>query len=328
MLYENINFYFLNHFNNVINSSNYLIIADPQILGKEFNNCFLDFIAIWDSDRYLYLAYWYAFTKTKPKYVIFLGDLMDQGSKADNITYNKYVERFQKIFPLYESQGIYVDGDNDVFEINYLPVITNVARFQNNFPLRDTISAAPNFCFKIINFLDYQNLYSKSQDTNAEKNNQINIFSTNSTNILLSHMTILTKDPLLIEQIARIYSPNLILSGDLHTSRIIYRRIKNSKVEGTFVQNFETSISIKFFLSNDQTYIYEISVPSINYRMGYEKTGIGVLNLHLNDSNNLVATYRVIWLPYRFRQLLVYMPLSLLIILFLSKYKFTLKIFK
>lgn len=71
-----------------------LLVADPQILGEERENI----ITRWDSDRYLFNTYGRALQHVKPDNIIFLGDLMDEGSIADQSTFERYLNRFCKIF--------------------------------------------------------------------------------------------------------------------------------------------------------------------------------------------------------------------------------------
>lgn len=71
-----------------------LLVADPQILGEEGESL----LARWDSDRYLFNTYGRALQHVKPDNVIFLGDLMDEGSLADQKTFERYLQRFCKIF--------------------------------------------------------------------------------------------------------------------------------------------------------------------------------------------------------------------------------------
>lgn len=71
-----------------------LLVADPQILGEERENL----LTRWDSDRYLFNTYGRALQYTNPDYVIFMGDLMDEGSLADQSTFERYLNRFCRIF--------------------------------------------------------------------------------------------------------------------------------------------------------------------------------------------------------------------------------------
>lgn len=71
-----------------------LLVADPQLLGEERENV----LSRWDSDRYLFNTYGRAVQHVNPDNVVFLGDLMDEGSLADQNAFERYLYRFSKIF--------------------------------------------------------------------------------------------------------------------------------------------------------------------------------------------------------------------------------------
>ena len=48
--------------------------------------------------RYLQRGFSFAFHHAQPDVIVFLGDLIDEGSRADNKQYDIYFHRFQKIF--------------------------------------------------------------------------------------------------------------------------------------------------------------------------------------------------------------------------------------
>lgn len=97
-----------------------LLVADPQLIGDNDEPWYQDFIAKWDSDRYLENTYRLALAHTKPDLVIFLGDLFDEGLKASDKQFDSYYKRFSKIFKLKEmhhrnqTKIIYISGDNDI----------------------------------------------------------------------------------------------------------------------------------------------------------------------------------------------------------------------
>lgn len=76
-----------------------LLVADPQIIGqrKEILH-FITPFSIFDSDFYLKKTYYWAFRFAQPDIVIFLGDLMDEGSIAKNEEFYSYVGRIFNIF--------------------------------------------------------------------------------------------------------------------------------------------------------------------------------------------------------------------------------------
>ena len=97
-----------------------LFVADPQIIGETYDKHFYNDLAIIDSDRFVlyylcfynkkkyiicfqnlrYLRHGYkkAFQHVQPDLIIFLGDLMDEGSVATDIEFQRYYDRFKRIF--------------------------------------------------------------------------------------------------------------------------------------------------------------------------------------------------------------------------------------
>lgn len=80
------------------NCTRLLLVADPQILGETFDENGYNSLAIFDNDRFLSSSYGNAIAHARPDAVIFLGDLMDEGSVATTEQYERYAKRFRKIF--------------------------------------------------------------------------------------------------------------------------------------------------------------------------------------------------------------------------------------
>ena len=76
-----------------------LLVADPQIQGY-LNEGSTGPIKRWDIDRYLSKTFSWAMYAYDPQLVIFLGDLIDEGSEADQDDYLDYVTRFKNIYSL------------------------------------------------------------------------------------------------------------------------------------------------------------------------------------------------------------------------------------
>ena len=77
-----------------------LFVADPQIQGY-LNEGNTGPIRRWDIDRYLSKTFSWAMYAYDPGVVIFLGDLIDEGSEADKDDYLDYVSRFRNIYSLH-----------------------------------------------------------------------------------------------------------------------------------------------------------------------------------------------------------------------------------
>ena len=125
-------------------SMNLLLVADPQIQGaNDANNVFLGMIYRWDSDRYLSKTFSWAKYAYAPDAVVFLGDLMDEGSTSTDEQYQGYMKRFKGIYDV-KAVKIYVAGDNDIGGEGADPVTQDkIKRFTRNFPSR------ANFLFQL-----------------------------------------------------------------------------------------------------------------------------------------------------------------------------------
>ena len=85
-----------------------------QIQGKsDMGNWLLGIITRWDSDRYLSKTFSWAKYAYNPDVIVFLGDLMDEGSEGTDEELRGYVKRFHSIYDT-KAIKIYVPGDNDI----------------------------------------------------------------------------------------------------------------------------------------------------------------------------------------------------------------------
>uniref|UniRef100_A0A182ST84 Calcineurin-like phosphoesterase domain-containing protein n=1 Tax=Anopheles maculatus TaxID=74869 RepID=A0A182ST84_9DIPT len=75
-----------------------LLVADPQILGNTFDKKLYWPLANFDSDQHLKRTYKRVVQHTTPDVICFLGDLMDEGSVANDVQYAAYFTRFVNIF--------------------------------------------------------------------------------------------------------------------------------------------------------------------------------------------------------------------------------------
>ena len=80
-----------------------LFIADAQIQGM-LHEASWGTITRWDSDLYLKKTFGWAMYAYAPQLVVFLGDLLDEGSEADDEQYLEYVMRFKNIYALVEDK--------------------------------------------------------------------------------------------------------------------------------------------------------------------------------------------------------------------------------
>lgn len=98
-----------------------LLVADPQIIGETFDTNVYNGLAMQDSDRFLryntkclstdstikMFSFCYPLNRktfrrvlshTSPDVIVFLGDLMDEGSVANKEQFERYVNRFKDVF--------------------------------------------------------------------------------------------------------------------------------------------------------------------------------------------------------------------------------------
>lgn len=81
-----------------VNCTRFLLVADPQILGETFDSNGYNSFAIYDNDRTLKTSFELAMANSQPDVICFLGDLMDEGSVANTAQYERYLQRFKRIF--------------------------------------------------------------------------------------------------------------------------------------------------------------------------------------------------------------------------------------
>ena len=191
----------------------FLLVADPQLIGENDEPWYYDWLARWDSDRYLRGTFAVASSYVQPDVIVYLGDLFDEGLAANDAQFKRYYERFTRAFRCGKQdrhvRQIYVSGDNDIGGEYYNDRTDYLAdRFESYFgPLVDSIDISSHNLELIKLDLDYTvsfyNSIKRSQLDAAWP--QGGIFehvdsptlkrpsSNNKFRILLNHMTLLYK---------------------------------------------------------------------------------------------------------------------------------------
>lgn len=167
------------------NCSTILLVADPQILGETFEPYIYSSIAIYDSDRFLKNTYSRAFAFSKPDVVCFLGDLMDEGSVANDVEYQRYVQRFHKLFKSNANvQKFHIPGDNDIGgeRSDYITTL-KTTRFREAFNESDLAMVQNRYRFFNINLLTHK--YPEFEDNESTLPSRF-------LNIVLTHMSVLS----------------------------------------------------------------------------------------------------------------------------------------
>ncbi|XP_050435662.1 uncharacterized protein LOC126842649 [Adelges cooleyi] len=275
-----------------------LLVADPQILGEEHENL----LTRWDSDRYLFNTYGRAFQHVRPDNVVFMGDLMDEGSLADQQCFERYLYRFCKIFflknspPIASQNVIFIPGDNDIGGEEEIVIREKVDRFNAHFGSPEIIEKQ-NIQFIMVNKLI------ESMPNNTDTSN-----STKTIKIMFSHVPLTTKWSQYTDKVLHEFNNEFIISAHDHNS---YNFVSNAKTkERIFVQrlgfnNLSSMSGAQWRFGQQSPHVVtEIIVPTCSYRMGSENVGYGVLTI---DTFRHSVTYTILWSPSRFYSLNIYL---------------------
>lgn len=161
-------------------------MADPQLIGETFDTNFYNNIAIRDSDKFVKKTFLHALDFTKPDVICFMGDLMDEGSVANDSEFKRYVERFHHIYKTHESvQKIHIPGDNDIGgeRTDYVSAF-KVNRFRDAYNETDITIVRNQFRFIHVNLLTHKYPDVIAETTSTSENHLLNI--------ILSHVSILS----------------------------------------------------------------------------------------------------------------------------------------
>ncbi|XP_046654580.1 cell division control protein 1-like [Daphnia pulicaria] len=264
-----------------------LIVSDPQILGIHE---VLGWIAYSDSDRYLAKSFYYALHYIKPDVVVFLGDLMDEGSTSTDDDYQFYKTRFSAIFDIskFKSKIIYLPGDNDIGGEGVDHVTrSKIERFNTNFPNQmENISG--NIQFVVVNRI-IGDFSLPSVSTFDDK-----------FRVVLSHIPLTFIPGIFSREVMLQLKPNVIFSAHDHRVAMATTRKNDSRYfeVGSFVD--DSTVIKKQINDQDCT---EVIWPTCSYRMGVVKSGYGFATIG-NDGQMEVG---VLWIHSRFWTLYLYL---------------------
>ncbi|KAL0849617.1 hypothetical protein ABMA28_013876 [Loxostege sticticalis] len=278
-----------------------LFIADPQIQGELAVPPPLSYLFNWDSDRYLKSTFSVVLRQFKPDVLVYLGDLMDEGSISTMSQFHGYAKRLANIFDInYPVVQIWLPGDNDIGGENEPIMRDKVIEFDNVFHQPSVIT------FRNISFYKVNGItHTVPKKGDAEENNF---------KIVVSHYPITTMH--LGHKVNDEIHPNIYFCAHDHESKYV-KHTKESWY-GIHVQHthkdtrpFEGDkiLEIPF----DKENLYEIYVPTCSYRMGTSKIGFGAAIL---ENNNEHMRYTVFWSPTRFPYLFFYLT----VLVFLTMY--------
>ncbi|XP_076459885.1 uncharacterized protein LOC143292998 [Babylonia areolata] len=284
-----------------------LFVSDPQLIGIQDEHGFpIGMITRWDSDRYLRKTFSLAYSYTQPDVVVFLGDLMDEGSKATRQEYQSYFSRFDHIFyPSRSSKVVYIPGDNDIggegadFRTKY-----KTSRFERHF---ENLTGVVN-----AHFVDFIKLDFRSQfDSFAEKREVMMEMTHKLTapmRIIINHESIISQMKMLVYPLLKIAQPNLIFSGHWHESfhYVCETCLSSNEDSAHWPVHMRDLRKLGGWTEVDLTNlisINEVMVPTCSYRMGTHNMGYGLALIRRSGS----MMYTVLWLPQRYTQLYAYL---------------------
>ncbi|CAG0914219.1 unnamed protein product [Notodromas monacha] len=286
-----------------------LLVADPQIVGEQDEPSWpVGSVFRWDCDRYLRRTFEAALAHTQPDAVVFLGDLIDEGEKATDAEWARYVRRFSSIFHPHDGQfaSVFLPGDNDVGGEGVNPVMPDrVKRFRDAFPVwpgtRKPIVRNRGRVFMLVRD-PFGGTMDEEGDVNAQGNDQLlSVFR-----IVATHLPFVTHP--------EDEHCDVKVGAHTHISSVTWSRRKETPDSKTKHQ--ATSDALASVVKDpDETTVFRfdterilprIIVPTCSYRMGMKEMGYGHLRVLLNaeqSGEGKVVEYRVLWLPGRFRQL-------------------------
>ncbi|KAK3091911.1 hypothetical protein FSP39_023647 [Pinctada imbricata] len=292
-----------------------LLVSDPQLQGYKDEPGFpFGAITRWDSDRFLSQTFWLAMSHTKPDAVIYLGDLMDEGSKASKEDYKYCYYRFHQIFALAQKlKNIYIPGDNDVGgEGRDFRTEEKVKRFELHF---EELKGVSNH-----KFIDYVKLDIRTQALiYAEKRElaqHLHPRIMSPIRIVLNHETVLPQFQIKesIYTILNLLGPQLIFSGHWHKSMVFPCAdcMRDDSTSWSLQRRFLPNGFIMENITQSKEFIMEVMVPTCSYRMGEPEMGYGVAVIQKNG----LFHYGVLWSPSRYKVLYSYCLIGVSLVLF------------
>ncbi|XP_021198132.3 uncharacterized protein Mppe [Helicoverpa armigera] len=274
-----------------------LFIADPQIQGDEAVPPPLSYIFNWDSDRYLRSTFKSVVDYFKPDILVYLGDLMDEGSIATMPQFHGYAKRLANIFDWdFPAVQVWLPGDNDIGGENEPIRRDKVEEFEKVF-VQPSIVTYSNVSIYKVNAITYT-FPQKADEVPGTDNNF---------KIVASHYPV-TMRTMFSKKIINAINPKIFFCAHDHESKYVKQNKDLTHRVTTWFNIPKSTLTITF---NDDT-LYEIYVPTCSYRMGTNYIGYGAAVLENNQKH---MRYTVFWSPQRFPFLFFY--LAILVILFL-----------
>ena len=285
-----------------------LLVADPQIQGVQHEpGGLLGGIRRWDSDRFLHKSYKWATGAYRINTIVFLGDLIDEGSEADDEIFAEYAARFHSIYPAWGQQMIYIPGDNDIGGEGVDPVtLRKIDRFEQHFgPSSSVYSASGQVDIVPVSRLTEHGNYNLTL-----KPAQL---STTKVVLAISHVPVLPLNGRFAEKVMNLVNPDMILSAHDHSGYMFTADRQSRKLSRDilrFSKNEKTPVELETRIAADPEMgigtltemVWEVVVPTCSYRMGVSEMGLGLMAI----SSQGDVFYTNLWLPSRFSLLYTY----------------------
>lgn len=294
-----------------------LLVADPQLVGFRDESPWFGFVTRWDCDRYLQNGFQNAFSYVRPDVVVFLGDLLDEGSVATDHHYVTYVDRFKSVFPVPKDvQSVFIHGDNDVGGENFqLKEQALINRFNKYF---DPANLSSNSVVhsKFVDFLklsfDFGEAFAAKMKESVA---QMTRDSSAPLRIVCNHMGIFVRPPTEYSELIAVARPSMFISAHNHKAAVYHckecQSILDTKTPS--MPSYDSKPRLNITSISDNTVfefdlnggrgVIELVVPTCSYRMGVKKIGYGVAILGSGGR----LQYAVLWLPSRYPLLYSYL---------------------
>lgn len=278
-----------------------LFVADPQLLGENKESRWL---ARYDNDKHISRNYQQALSHVRPQIVIYLGDLIDEGSFADDFLYEKYFQRFSDIFVQPDSvKMIYIPGDNDIGgEAQEMVKPSKVKRFNSYFEDNHQWKFDHKLNIYHINRITHELPLLKEEEASQVEENSGYI------RILISHFSVILIPGAYSYKAIERFRPHAIFSGHYHRSSQITTELKKLRYSTTLPLTHTMSYDLRTIEMNQE--VLEIQVPSCSYRMGEENIGFGQAVIE-----NGYLHYTPLFIPNRFTQFKIYVVFGFLLVI-------------
>ncbi|XP_064607270.1 metallophosphoesterase 1-like [Liolophura sinensis] len=301
-----------------------LLVGDPQLQGYRDEPPFLiGTFSRWDADRYLRNNFLLACGYIKPDVVVFLGDLLDEGSVATDEEFEDYTRRFQSIFSTRANvQRVHIPGDNDIGgEGGDFRTKAKIQRYVRHFEQLTGVTSV-----KFVDFIKMDVEFRGGLTTEKWKTAEsLSSEMKGKYRVLLNHGSVLPKLKSHVYPLLTRLRPQLLLSAHWHRSNhyvcsdcMSHKSDVDKEYWPVHRRDITDTHQLIEIDLTDKEALNELMIPSCSYRMGEVNIGYGVVII--KDSG--VAYHGVLWLPQRYILLYVYVAVCLALALFpvLSKY--------